>query len=141
MISTTFQQWKMENKRVFLRADLNVPLNNGTITNDFRLKSILPTIDYIRNHNGCIILATHIGRPTHNEPELSTQILIPWFQQHGYSITFVKDIATIPSMQTVPKHIFLLENLRFFPGKKKEILSLQNNLPTVHIFISMMLLA
>lgn len=118
MISTTFQQWKMENKRVFLRADLNVPLNNGTITNDFRLKSILPTIDYIRNHNGCIILATHIGRPTHNEPELSTQILIPWFQQHGYSITFVKDIATIPSMQTVPKHILLIENLRFFPEEK-----------------------
>ena len=63
--------------------------------NDFRLQSILPTIDYIIKNNGSIVLATHIGRPKNNEPELSTNILIPWFKKHGYTIRFVEDFTTI----------------------------------------------
>jgi phosphoglycerate kinase len=118
MIYATFSQWNMENKRIFLRADLNVPLNNGIITNDFRLTSILPTIDYILNHHGSIVLATHIGRPQHEEPELSTKVLIPWFEQRGYSILFIQNIATIINLKIIPKQILLIENLRFFPGEK-----------------------
>jgi len=118
MIYATFSQWNMENKRIFVRADLNVPLLNGTITNDFRLTSILPTIDYILNHRSSIVLATHIGRPQHNEPELSTRILIPWFEQRGYSILFIQDIATIAHLPIIPKQILLIENLRFFPEEK-----------------------
>lgn len=118
MIYATFLQWKMENKRTFLRADLNVPLAQGTITNDFRLTCILPTIDFILNRHGSIVLATHIGRPKNNEPELSTKILIPWFTERGYSILFVQDITTIAKLKIVPKQIILIENLRFFPGEK-----------------------
>lgn len=108
----------MNNKRIFLRADLNVPLKNGKIDNDFRLISILPTINFILNHNGSIVLATHIGEPTHNEPELSTKILVPWFEQQGYSIEFIQDITLIPNLKIIPKQILLIENLRFFPGEK-----------------------
>lgn len=114
----TFSQWKMANKRIFLRADLNVPLDNGTILNDFRLTSILPTIDFILKHHGSIVLATHIGEPTKIEPELSTKILIPWFEQRGYSILFIQDIATIAHLPIIPQQILLIENLRFFPGEK-----------------------
>lgn len=118
MIHPTFSQWNIQNKRVFLRADLNVPLSNGKISNDFRLISTLPTIDFILNHHGSIVLATHIGKPKNNEPELSTQILIPWFEQRGYSIIFIKDINTIANLKVIPKQIILIENLRFFPGEQ-----------------------
>src|SRR4029078_9006567 len=117
MIHPTFSSWNLNNKRVFLRADLNVPLSDGKIDNDFRLTSILPTIDYILNKKGSIVLATHIGRPQNKEPELSTQLLVPWFQQHGYTIQFVPNISTITTMNIIPQQILLLENLRFFPGE------------------------
>jgi len=118
MINPIFSSWNLRNKRVFVRADLNVPLSDGKIRNDFRLTSILPTIDYILKKQGSIVLATHIGRPSGQEPELSTQLLVPWFKQQGYTIQFVQDINTIAMMEIVPQHILLLENLRFFPGEQ-----------------------
>jgi phosphoglycerate kinase len=108
----------MHNKRIFLRADLNVPLSHGKIQNDFRLISILPTIDYIIKKQGNIVLATHIGRPKDREPELSTQLLVPWFKQRGYTIQFVQNISSIATLPIIPQQILLIENLRFFPGEK-----------------------
>ncbi len=137
MIHPTFSSWNMENKRVFLRADLNVPLSNGKIDNDFRLVSILPTIDFILKKQGCIVLATHIGRPQNKEPELSTQQLIPWFKQRGYSIQFIQDITTIATLEIVPKQIFLLENLRFFPGEQTADIFFAKQLArTAHYYIN-----
>ncbi|HLC07248.1 MAG TPA: phosphoglycerate kinase [Candidatus Babeliales bacterium] len=118
MIYPKLASWNIANKRVFVRADLNVPLSDGTIMNDFRLQSILPTIDFILNHQGSIVLATHIGRPKNKEAELSTKILLPWFKEHGYTIHFVEDFTKIAGTPVVSKEILLLENLRFFPGEK-----------------------
>lgn len=118
MYYSTFSQWKLEHKRVFVRADLNVPLLDGKIINDFRLTNILPTIDFILKHTGSIVLATHIGEPKDNEPELSTTILVPWFEQRGYSILFMKDPTAIAQLEISPRQIILMENLRFFPGEK-----------------------
>src|ERR1700761_1801125 len=98
MISAKLSSWKVNSKRVFLRADLNVPLQNGKINNDFRLKSIMPTIDLLINNRASIVLATHMGRPHNKEPELSTKILIDWFKNHGYKISFVEDFMTIARM-------------------------------------------
>ena len=118
MINQSFKNWSVENKRIFLRADLNIPIENGTILNDFRLRSITPTIDCIIKKQGSIVLATHIGRPKNKEPNLSTKILVPWFLDHGYSIHLVEDISAVPSLPVKPQEIILLENLRFFSGEK-----------------------
>src|SRR5438045_7706749 len=118
MIHTKLLQWKVADQRVFLRADLNVPLLNDKISNDFRLKSILPTLDFLIHKRANIVLATHIGRTQHKEPELSTQILIDWFKNQGYTISFIQDFTTIARMPIKPGEIFLIENLRFFPGEK-----------------------
>lgn len=118
MIHSQIKTWNINNQRIFVRADLNVPLKDGTILNDFRLNNILPTLNYIIENNGNIVLATHIGRPEHQEQILSTQILIPWFTQRGYEIIFVPDITTIAQHTIIPKQIILLENLRFFPEEK-----------------------
>jgi phosphoglycerate kinase len=118
MIHPIFLDWNLHNKRVFLRADLNVPLMQGKIGNDFRLTSILPTINALLDKGAEIVLATHIGRPDNQYPELSTQHLIPWFKKHGYHITFVPDYTAIKQYPIQPHHILLLENVRFFPGEK-----------------------
>src|SRR5689334_12240152 len=99
MIHSQLPQWKVRNKRIFLRADLNVPLSHGTILNDFRLKSILPTLDYLLNLDNMVILATHIGKPQGYEKDLSTHLLIPWFKERHYSIIFaqtIKDALATP---------------------------------------------
>ncbi len=116
MVATSkLKTWHLNNKIIFLRADLNVPLENGHIVDDFRLRMLRPTIDHIIKHGGSIILATHIGRPTERDATLSTHLLLPWFKKHGYDIGFKTDLN-----KSQPKYaITLLENLRFFHGEKK----------------------
>ncbi len=104
----------LSDKRVFLRADLNVPLIDGVIVDDYRLRALQPTLDLLINKQAKIILATHIGRPTNASKELSTQYLLDWFAEHEYSVTWA---ATLEEAQQkiAPGTIVLLENLRFFP--------------------------
>ena len=87
-----FSKLNMKNKRILLRADLNIPLNDGSIENDFRLKAILPTINQILSRGGKVILATHIGRPEVRSDDLSTAVLASWFSSHGYKIKFERNI-------------------------------------------------
>ena len=123
-------QIKLTGKRVFLRADLNVPLKDNlhekTIAQDHRLQATLPTIDYIQEHGGKVILATHIGRPpaatekNFFDENLSTKLLIPWFEQHGYTIDYEIDLLkAIEKSKQHPDRILLLENLRFFNGEQQ----------------------
>lgn len=123
----------LHKKRTFLRADLNIPIKNGIILQDFKLESILPSINFISKNEGKIILGTHIGRPDAKnranliEKDYSTQTLIPWFQNRGYEIEFEPDLilAEKKSLQKT-KSILLLENLRFFSGEKDPNLQFAN---------------
>jgi len=107
-------------KRVFVRSDLNVPLKNKQILDDYRLQAIVPTLDYILQQGGKVILATHLGRPKGQfDANLSTRLLIPWFEKHGYSIDFASDIAQAEQKSTQNfDTILLLENLRFLPEER-----------------------
>lgn len=118
MIKSHLSRWKITNQRVFLRTDLNVPNVNGKITHDFRLLSILPTLDYLLSHNNTVILATHIGKPEKYDPLLSTQILIPWLEEKGYKVEFAPDPLSATLQPTIAGKVILLENLRFFAGEK-----------------------
>jgi phosphoglycerate kinase len=118
MIKSQLPQWKFHHKKVFLRADLNVPLKNGTILNDFRLQSIVPTLNYLLKNNNMIILVTHIGRPKGYDKNLSTELLIPWFKEHHYNIAFAPTIKNVLSTPFQEKCIVLLENVRFFPEEQ-----------------------
>lgn len=120
-LKSALPTFSLKNARVLVRADLNVPLENGTITSDFRLKHILPTIDFILKKGGKVILLTHIGRPLNQDPMLSTQHLIPWFKQKGYSIAFANTFAdALKESKQQNDRILLFENLRFFAGEKQQ---------------------
>lgn len=110
------KNWDLANKTVFLRVDLNVPLKDGVILNDFRLKAILPTIDLLLSKQAQIILGTHIGRPRGYDAALSTQPLAEWFKARGYTCSDPVE----PTQHVAHAGITLLENLRFYPGEKKD---------------------
>jgi len=110
-------EWDLAHKKILVRADLNVPIKKGIIADDYRLQALLPTLNFIREKGGSIILVTHLGRPKDKEKNLSTQLLVPWFKKHGYNISFAPDIETAQKLSQ-KNTLVLLENARFFPGEK-----------------------
>lgn len=105
--------------RVFLRADLNVPLVGAHIADDYKLQAIQGTLDLLLKKKARVILATHLGRPQNYEPKLSTGHLIPWFVHHGYSIEYCTTLHEAQQKSSNgAETILLLENLRFNPGEK-----------------------
>lgn len=104
----------IEGRKVFLRADLNVPLINGAIVSDFRLHALLPTIKLLIHKGASIILGTHIGRPHGYEEAYSTKHLLPWFTTQGFTISFAATLeeAQLLSQTLKAGQILLLENLR-----------------------------
>lgn len=110
----------LANQHVLLRADLNVPIDNGKIFSPFRLQAIKPTLDLLLQKKATILIVTHLGRPQNREPNLSTQQLIPWFNAHNYDISFAQTIEDAKKLFEQKKQLILLENIRFWPGEKKE---------------------
>lgn len=111
LIAPQLKNWNVQAKRVILRADANVPLNDGKVLSDFRLQALKPTLDYLLAHGAQAILLTHIGRPIEGDSAFSTRHLIPWFTAYGYDIQFAPTIAD--ALQSTAQ-IVLLENLRFW---------------------------
>lgn len=114
----------IEGKRVFIRVDFNVPIKDGQITNDARIKAVLPTIEYAIQKSSKIILASHLGRPRGKDLsqfslEPVAQRLIPYLNKE---VIFSNDCEAngnkkiIQDMQ--PGDVLLLENLRFHPGEE-----------------------
>ncbi|MFC1894643.1 phosphoglycerate kinase [Candidatus Dependentiae bacterium] len=123
----------LKHKRVFLRADLNVPLQNQQILQDHKLNAILPTINYIQENGGKVILATHLGRPNAQnltnffDKDLSTKILLSWFLEREYQIKLERDLEKSVTLSHEDfGEILLLENLRFFNGEKGNLEERQN---------------
>lgn len=63
MAKLTIERLDLGGKRVFLRADLNVPLEGGAVADDTRLRAVVPTIQYALGHGAAVVLASHLGRP------------------------------------------------------------------------------
>ncbi len=113
----------LTNRKVFLRADLNVPCVGTTIIDTFRLEKLRPTLDLLIKKQSCICIGTHRGRPKGYEEQLSTKYLVGWFKEQGYSITWAPTLSDAHKevSQLTPGTLLLLENLRFSPGEKDGI--------------------
>jgi phosphoglycerate kinase len=105
-------------KRVLLRADLNVPLQNGTIQDDFRLRAIQPTLDLLLAKQAHVLLVTHLGRPEKPDPAFSTHILVSWFNQHKYQAVFARTITHAQQLLATNQFV-VLENIRFWSEEQQ----------------------
>jgi phosphoglycerate kinase len=127
MPKLSIKDLELAGKRVFIRVDFNVPLKDGRIGDDTRIRASLPTITYALDHGATVVLASHLGRPKgKRDPQMS---LRPIADRLGdllnRRVTFaddcIGDIAqrAIAEVQRGDNHIVLLENLRFHPEEER----------------------
>ena len=78
------QDFDLKNKKVFIRADLNVPIKSGKITSSQRIEASLATIKYCLNEGAKVMVTSHIGRPTEGEynPEFSLLPVVEFLENH-----------------------------------------------------------
>lgn len=105
--------WKLAGKRVFLRADLNTALEPTIFTQSLKFQRLLPTLAYLKAHGAHVTLVTHLDRPHGYDPKLSTQQLVPYFMQAGFSCIFSTP-DTLSHCLTKSYDTILLENIRFY---------------------------
>ena len=105
-------------RRVFLRADLNVPLRGGAIADDSRIRASRRTLDWLRERGARVVLASHLGRPKGPRAELS---LAPVAEALG--LPLAEDCVGAGAEKAVSRladgDALLLENLRFHPGEEQ----------------------
>ena len=125
MEAPTFENLDLRGKKVFVRVDFNVPIKDGKITDDTRIRASLPTINQALEKGATVILASHLGRPKGKpSPEFSLKPVAQRLSQLlGHPVTFAEDAIGEPARQAVtkagPGSVVLLENLRFHPGEEK----------------------
>jgi phosphoglycerate kinase len=115
----------VKGKRVLVRVDFNVPLSEGNITDDTRIRAALPTIHYLQEQGARVVLASHLGRPK-GKPD-SAFSLRP-VREHlekllAAPVGFIEHPLDDEALQAVEQmadgDVTLLENVRFFPGEEK----------------------
>jgi phosphoglycerate kinase len=108
-------------KRVLVREDLNVPMADGHVTDDTRLRAAVPTVSELADKGAIVLVLAHFGRPKTPSPELSTaQLVRPFSQVLGRPVRYIDWEGDIESTATLqPGDIAVLENTRFFGGEEK----------------------
>jgi phosphoglycerate kinase len=112
-------------KRVLVRVDLNVPMDGARVTDDTRLRAMLPTVLELSDRGAIVLLLSHFGRPKGEvRPDMSTaQLVMPVHRLAGRSVRFIEDCqgpeAERALTTMLPGNIGILENTRFHLGEEK----------------------
>jgi phosphoglycerate kinase len=111
----TLDDLDVEGKRVLVRVDFNVPLDDGRITDDARIRAALPTLKELRENGARLLLAAHLGRPKGRDETFSLRPVA-----ERLSELLGEQVALAPSLDDVPDgDVVMLENVRFEPGETK----------------------
>ncbi|HKI45691.1 MAG TPA: phosphoglycerate kinase [Balneolales bacterium] len=125
MAKLTIRDVDVNGKKVVMRVDFNVPLNNGVITDDNRIVQALPSIKYVTEHGGLCILLSHLGRPKGEpKPEFSLKPVAEHLKKLvDTKVHFGNDCIGEEAKKAIdaakPGEIVLLENVRFHAGETK----------------------
>src|SRR3954467_8515276 len=121
----TLDDLDVAGKRVLVRADLNVPVRDGRVTDATRIKRLAPTLAAIIEHGGKPVVMSHFGRPKGPDPSQSLRPLVEPLSRAsgGRTVHFAPDCVGPEAARGVaalgPGEIALWENLLFSPGEKK----------------------
>lgn len=134
MSKKTMHDIKVAEKKVLVRVDFNVPVKEGKILDDTRMRKALLTIKYLQEQGARVILMTHFGRPKGQiVPEMSVQQLVPHLSELlGHEVFFAADSGGPESQKMAaelqPGQVAILENVRFYPGEEKNDLDFAKSL-------------
>jgi phosphoglycerate kinase len=112
-------------KRVLVRVDLNVPMEGAHVTDDTRLRAMLPTVLELSDRGAIVLLLSHFGRPKgETRPDMSTaQLVLPLHRLSGRSVRFIEDCQGPEAAKAIttmlPGNIGVLENSRFHLGEER----------------------
>jgi phosphoglycerate kinase len=130
MNKKTVKNIDLKGKRVFMRVDFNVPMADGKVTDDKRIKASLPTIKYVLDQGASLILASHLGRPKGGpSPEFSLRAASEVLSSHlGIPVKMAPDCVgpevEVMAKELKPGEVLMLENTRFHMGEEKNDLDL-----------------
>ncbi|MEF3245392.1 MAG: phosphoglycerate kinase [Caldisericaceae bacterium] len=125
MPKKTLKDVDVRNKRVLVRVDFNVPITkDGKVLDEFRILGVLPTINYLREHNAKVILMSHLGRPKGFDESLKMDPIKDVLEKlGGFKVYKLNDcvgdeVESFINESLSPKEVVLLENLRFHKGEE-----------------------
>jgi phosphoglycerate kinase len=143
MNKKTVKDIDLKGKRVLMRVDFNVPMQDGKVTDDKRIRASLPTIQYVLEQGASLILMSHLGRPKGGpDPEFSLKAAADVLSSHlGVPVKMAPDTidaeAERMARELKPGEVLMLENTRFNKGEEKNDLELAKRMAALaDVFVS-----
>lgn len=133
-MATKINDYDFAGKKAIVRVDFNVPLKDGVITDDTRIRGAMPTLKLILEKGGSLIIMSHMGKPKGKvKPELSlSQIVDAVSNALGRPVQFAEDCAKADDKAAAlkPGEVLLLENLRYYPEEEGKPVGIDKEDPT-----------
>ena len=129
----TIKEYDFAGKKAIVRVDFNVPIQDGKITDDTRIRGALPTLKLILEKGGALIIMSHMGKPKGKvKAELSLKQIVPAVSAAlGVPVQFAEDCqkADAQAAALKPGEVLLLENLRFYPEEEGKPVGVEKGTP------------